>query len=137
MEFIPLPGRGHLLGLTLRPGFSELSVCRADNSVTAADPVIFLSGREKIKFAIWLREGHVLRHLEYSCHSPIWRCCVFCWFALLARSDRAKDAEFLILRHEVAALRRQVKTRGYPGPTGRSWPRWLGCCPEASSASCA
>jgi putative transposase len=29
---------------------------------------------------------------------------------LLARSDRAKDAEILILRHQVAVLQRQVKT---------------------------
>jgi putative transposase len=35
---------------------------------------------------------------------------VFGWFALLARSDRAKDAEILILRHQVAVLQRQVKT---------------------------
>ena len=32
------------------------------------------------------------------------------WLALLARSDRAKDAEILILRHQVAVLQRQVKT---------------------------
>ena len=31
--------------------------------------------------------------------------------ALLARSDRAKDAEISILHHQVAALQRQVKTR--------------------------
>ena len=35
---------------------------------------------------------------------------VFGWVALLARSDRAKDAEILILRHQVAVLQRQVKT---------------------------
>jgi putative transposase len=35
---------------------------------------------------------------------------VFSWLALLAWSDRAKDAEILILRHQVAVLRRQVKT---------------------------
>jgi putative transposase len=35
---------------------------------------------------------------------------VFGWLALLARSNRAKDAEILILRHQVAVLQRQVKT---------------------------
>jgi transposase len=35
---------------------------------------------------------------------------VFGWLALLARSDRAKDAEILLLRHQVAVLQRQVKT---------------------------
>jgi putative transposase len=39
---------------------------------------------------------------------------VFGWLALLARSDRAKDTEILILRHQVAVLQRQVKTLRLP-----------------------
>ena len=35
---------------------------------------------------------------------------VFGWLSLLARSDRAKDTEILILRHQVAVLQRQVET---------------------------
>jgi putative transposase len=40
---------------------------------------------------------------------------VFGWLALLARSDAVKDAEILVLRHEIAVLRRQV---------ARSRPDW-------------
>src|SRR5271157_6573733 len=35
---------------------------------------------------------------------------IFGWLALLARSDHAKDAEILLLRHQVAVLQRQVKS---------------------------
>ena len=43
---------------------------------------------------------------------------VFGWLVLLARSDAAKDAEILVLRHEVALLRRQVVC---PKPEARCW----------------
>ena len=38
---------------------------------------------------------------------------VFCWLALLGRSHASKDAEIMVLRHEIAVLRRQV-TRPKP-----------------------
>jgi putative transposase len=40
------------------------------------------------------------------------------WVALLARSSASKDAELLLLRHEVLVLRRQNPGRSWTGPTG-------------------
>ena len=39
---------------------------------------------------------------------------VFGWIALLARSEASKDVEILVLRHQLAVLRRQVSA---PRPT--------------------
>ena len=41
---------------------------------------------------------------------------VFDWLGLLVRSSAAKDVEIVVLRHEVAVLRRQIRR---PAP---SWP---------------
>ena len=84
----------------------------AGNPVIAVD-LVSPAGSGKGKFSIWLREGphagalSVLVTLRFA-YLAVLR--VFGWLALLARSDRAKDAEILILRHQVAVLQRQVKT---------------------------
>ncbi|WP_055494932.1 IS3 family transposase [Streptomyces sp. TP-A0356] len=41
---------------------------------------------------------------------------IFAWLVLLSRSSAAKEAEILILRHEVAVLRRQVAAPKPPWP---------------------
>jgi putative transposase len=41
---------------------------------------------------------------------------IFGWLVLLARSSASKDVEILILRHEVAVLRRQITTPHFGWP---------------------
>jgi putative transposase len=55
---------------------------------------------------------------------------LFGWLALLAQSDTSKDTEILVLRHEVAVLRRQV-ARPEPEWADRAViARWRGYCPS-------
>jgi hypothetical protein len=43
---------------------------------------------------------------------------LFSWLALLAQSDPSKDAEILVLRHEVAVLRAPIKPAPAAATTG-------------------
>ena len=53
---------------------------------------------------------------------------VFGWLILLGRSEGAKDAEILVLRHEVAVCVVRLLGRGCLGRIGRCSPGSPGCC---------
>jgi hypothetical protein len=52
------------------------------------------------------------------------------WLVLLGRSAPSKDAELLVLRHEVAVLRRTNPRPGSTGPTAQSLPHSSGSCQQ-------
>lgn len=52
------------------------------------------------------------------------------WLVLLSRSAASKDVELLVLRHEVAVLRRTNPRRDWTGLTVRCLPHWCGDCPS-------
>jgi putative transposase len=62
---------------------------------------------------------------------------MFGWLALLARSDRAKDAEILIFRHQVAVLQRQVKASRLTWADRAALAALARSYQAASSAGCA
>jgi hypothetical protein len=49
---------------------------------------------------------------------------------LLCRSERSKELEILVLRHELAILRRQPRRTRFRPVDRQSWPRLPGRCRE-------
>lgn len=99
-----------LAGMPVASG--DLLLVGADNDVTAADLGLRCRGRghEVGHLAARSRQDRALSALVSLRIAYLAVLRVFGWLAFLARSDRAKDAEILLLRHQVAVLQRQVKS---------------------------
>jgi len=60
---------------------------------------------------------------------------IFAWLVLLSRSSTAKGAEILILRHEVAVLRRRVDAPKPTWPDRACSPPWPASYPGPCAAT--
>jgi hypothetical protein len=56
---------------------------------------------------------------------------VFGWLVLAARGEAAKDAEILVLWHEIAVLGRRAAPGGRSGLAAPWSLAWRDCCPGA------
>ena len=111
----------------------------ADNPVTTADLVYRAASRGGQVSHLAAREPHgralsVLMSMRFA-YLAVLR--VFGWLALLARSDRAKDTEILILRHQVAVLQRQVRAPRLSWADRAVLAALARLMPGSHSASCA
>ena len=62
-------------------------------------------------------------------------CRLFALVPLLARGERSKELEILVLRHELSVLRRQVKRPRFEPGDRCCWRRSAGCCRAAPGVS--
>ena len=58
------------------------------------------------------------------------------WLAVLPRFVHVKNAELLVLRHQIAVLQRQVRSPQPSRADRQSWPLSPSCCLPRTAASC-
>jgi hypothetical protein len=63
-------------------------------------------------------------------------CQLLGWLVLLARRSAIKDADLLMLRHEVQCCGVRWPDPGWTGPTVRCWLDWPGCCLARAGTGC-